>query len=190
MMRFTVPILATILVAGPASAQQVKSSYTDLDPDRDCRMIERGEVSGSGALKCRGYGKYPVYIFADDDRETLYYGVLPPSGRTDWESFQGFNQAGPKIEWRLSRGVPFATIHRRFVTNGGERVEVLVVSHVSQGTDDRSCIVGYVVATGNQRANEQARQVADREARGFICGTDQPVVVAGRVPLPPVSRGE
>ena len=40
------------------------------------------------------------------------------------------------------------------------------------GQDD-ACHVAYVEATGNPQANEQARAIADRDARSFRCKTDK-----------------
>ncbi|WP_313958422.1 hypothetical protein [Chelativorans salis] len=114
-----------------------------------------------------------------------------------WESFAGFNRTGPTVEWRVTREggseVPFATIHRWSVSTGDtprDEVEVLVVEKVGQISAWDGCAVGYVVATGNPDANEQARRVADEAARGFDCGMDQPAVHAGSVPLPDVTRGD
>ena len=40
------------------------------------------------------------------------------------------------------------------------------------GQDD-ACHVAYVEATGNPQVNEQARAIADRDARSFRCKTDK-----------------
>nr|WP_206078597.1 hypothetical protein [Mesorhizobium camelthorni] len=50
--------------------------------------------------------------------------------------------------------------------------------------------VGLVVATGNPKANETARKIADEPARNFACGADERVLVSGDVPLPEFSRAD
>ena len=108
--------------------------------------------------------------YSDDLRESVYYG-FPPAGdlAPAWESFSAFNSSGPKIEWRIDRedgrAVPFATIHRRMVSDPEDpeaRTEVLVVSKVAQIHERDGCTVGLVLATGNPGANEMARSIARR----------------------------
>ena len=182
----------------PAAAQEIVSEYTDLHRDRHCIVFagadqEEGDWTN---LVCQGWRGYPVLIYYADARESLFYG-FPQSGdlAPTWESFDGFNHAGPKIEWRVERDggrtIPFATIHRWFVTapGDGEPVEVLVVQKVGQLHAREGCVVGYVVATGNKDANEKARRIADGIARDFSCG-DQPKIDAGSVPVPAFNRVE
>ena len=64
---------------------------------------------------------------------------------------------------------PFATILRyKWDSDNGEG-STLVVTKL--GRDD-SCHVAYVDATGNPKANEQARAIADREVVKFVCKQD------------------
>ena len=193
---------ACLLVLGSAwqtSAQEIVSAYTDIDTDKHCSMFAGGdEEEGDWAnFVCPGYRGYPVIINYGDLRESILYG-FPPEGdaASVWESFAGFNSTGPRIEWRIEKDgekeTPFATIHRWFVSDGGnsERtIEVLVVEKVGQIEGRESCAVGYVIATGNPNANEKARIIADRDARGFSCG-DEPAVEVGTTPLPPIVRWE
>ena len=116
---------------------------------------------------------------------------------TVWESFGAFNRTGPTIEWRLEkrgeRLVPLATIHRWFVSDpedGDKEIEVLVVEKVGQPFERDGCAMAYVVATGNDGANEKARSYADRLVHGFECGADQPAIDAGNVPVPEFTRFE
>jgi hypothetical protein len=44
------------------------------------------------------------------------------------------------------------------------------------------------VATGNPKANETARKIADEQVRDFACGADEPVQVEGEAPVPSFSR--
>ncbi len=198
-MRTALPALLLLGATSMAGAQEVVSAYTDLEADQHCSVFAAAE-EGDGDwadMVCSGYRGYPVVIHYADLRESIFYG-FPPDGdlAPAWESFDGFNSAGPRIEWRIERDgareTPFATIHRWFVSEPDDseaKTEVLVVEKVGQIHGREGCVVGYVVATGNVDANEKARRIADTQARDFACG-DQPVIDAGSVPVPPFSRAE
>lgn len=191
------PLLAAFaLLAETAFAQSITSAYTRIDGDDACSTYAQSdEGEGDWAyLVCNGYRGYPVVIAYGDLRESVFYG-FPPDGDLPWESFSGFNSVSPTIEWRILRDgdveVPFATIHRWFVSDPDEpdrNIEVLVVEKVGQVETRQGCVVGYVVATGNPDANEKARRIADTQVADFHCG-DQPVIDAGSEPLPPFTSG-
>ena len=201
MRTVTIAAILVAFAAPAAAAETITSAYTDLDTQKDCVTYDAvGEEEGGdwADLVCSGYRGYPVMLFYGDARESLFYG-FPPEGDDVpvWESFSAFNNAGPKIEWRIAddgrRAIPFATIHRRFVSASGDSdktIEVLVVSKVAQVAEREGCAVGLVVATGNAGANEAARRIADESVRGFKCGTDERIVVEGKVPLPGFTRQE
>jgi hypothetical protein len=193
-----------LLLAGlaAANAQTITSAYTDLDSQRDCTIYEAaGTDDGDWAnMVCIGYKGYPVILQYGDARESIFYG-FPPQGEQAlrWESFDGFNTSGPKIEWRIASDgdveVPFATIHRWSIPDpesedGTKKTEVLVIEKVGQVDARDGCAVGLVVATGNPRANETARRIADEQARDFACGADERVMVEGSVPMPSFSVQE
>jgi hypothetical protein len=193
--------LAFLNLCQTAWAGEISSVYTDLDAENGCTTFAAaGEGEGDWAnLVCTGYSGYPVIIYSADLRESVFYG-FPPAGdlAPAWESFAAFNSAGPKIEWRIEmngdRALPFATIHRWFVSNDPDspekKTEVLVVAKVGQIAERDGCAVGLVVATGNPKANETARKIADEQARYFACGADERVLVSGDVPLPEFSRAD
>ena len=177
-------VLASLCRA--AHAGEISSVYTDLDWKKDCVTYAQAE-EGDGdwaSLACSGYRGYPVLIAYDDARESLFYG-FPPSDMTPvWESFAGLNSAGPELEWRIETkgdvAVPFAVIHRRSISNPDDEnkpTEVLVVAKVAQPEIYDGCTVGLVLATGNPAANDQARKVANEQARTFACGKDKRVVI-------------
>ncbi|WP_421915703.1 hypothetical protein [Mesorhizobium sp.] len=186
-------LLIPIVLAGlchAARAGEISSVYTDLDWKKDCVTYARsGQGDGDWAdLTCPGYRGYAVLIAYDDNRESLFYG-FPPSDMTSvWESFSGFNSAGPKVEWRIETSggtaVPFAAIHRRSVSgaeDADKKTDVLVVAKVGQMEARDGCTIGLVLATGNPDANDQARKLADDKARAFACGKDRHSVI-GNVP--------
>jgi hypothetical protein len=185
-------LLATVLlIAGlgtAAHAEEIRSVYTEIDTDKDCTAFEPVEEgSESVSLVCNGWGGYPIFIYAGDLRESWYFGF--PKGEYVWEGFSAFNSGGPKVEWRVSndggRVLPFATIHRYFVSDtedAEKKTEVLVVAKVGQVKEQDGCAVALVMATGNPGANETARKIADEQARGFACGGDERVLVGDNIP--------
>lgn len=197
-MRTFLAMLAVAGLSGGADAGEISSVYTDLVAEKDCvtyATAEDGEGDWAN-LACAGYRGYPVLIAYDDARESVFYG-FPPTDNLPWESFGGFNSAGPRIEWRIdtegARAVPFATIHRWSVSSAEDsekKIEVLVVSKVGQMDARDGCVVGLVVATGNPKANETARRIADEQAPTFACGADERVHVSGDTALPEFSRAE
>jgi hypothetical protein len=197
-MRKFLAMLAVTGFSSAAHAGEISSVYTDLVAEKDCVTYSAAE-DGEGDwanLACAGYRGYPVLIAYDDVRESVFYG-FPPTEDLPWESFSAFNSAGPKIEWRIEtngdQGVPFATIHRWSVSDPEDpdkKIEVLVVSKVGQMAERDGCVVGLVVATGNPKANDTARKIADEQTKTFACGADERVQVSGDVALPEFSRAE
>ncbi|ANT48926.1 hypothetical protein [Mesorhizobium amorphae] len=185
-MRFLLIPLALAGLCQAAHADGISSAYTDLDWKKDCVTYAKAE-EGEGDwanLACSGYRGYPVLVAYDDARESLYYGFPSDDMTAVWESFSGFNSAGPKIEWRIETkgdiAIPFAAIHRRSIGNPEDEnkpTEVLVVAKVAQPEAHDGCTVGLVLATGNPQANDQARKLADDKARSFACGKDKRVVI-------------
>lgn len=166
---------ALALLAMVQAATAADSAYTKTDVDRDCREIESDE--NGVTLFCRGYVGHDIHFAEGDLRQSIFYGHVGPwFEKGAFETFAGFNHAGETTEWRIDRGVPFATIRRWFVSTGtddeGEplpQAQVLVISRVAQKADGEACVVGYVEATANSDANAVARKVADAEARDFAC---------------------
>ena len=189
-MRFLLIPLAAASLCSAAQAGDISSVYTDLDWKKDCATYaQAGEGEGDWSdLVCSGYRGYPVMIAYDDARESLYYGFPAADMTAVWESFVGFNSAGPKVEWRVETtgdiAVPFATIQRRSVADADgsdKKIDVLVVSKVGQPEEKQGCAVGLVLASGNPDANAAAQKLADEKARSFTCGKDERVTV-GAVP--------
>lgn len=195
-MRKFVMTAALLALAMPASAEEIRSEYTDIDLEKGCSTFEASaedEPGGFANLVCNGWRGYPVLIYQGDLRESVVYG-FPPAGDHAWESFSPFNATGPRIEWRIEKSgdkeIPFATIHRWNVSNpedSEKSVEVLVVEKVGLIGEQQSCAVGLVMATGNAKANEQARQLADKQARTASC-SDAPTVIGKG--MPDFSRAE
>jgi len=164
----------TLLVAHPADAASVDSTYTSLDV-RDCKTLElREDEGGSYRGRCPGTAGYRLELIEGDLRQTLT--VIDPKGRAFplnlWSAVSGgFSLLGNKAEWRVQRSggraTPIALIVRYNVNEDPESPEkstsYLVVSKI---TPDAVCVTDVVRSQRN--ANEQARALAD-EAAGRPC---------------------
>lgn len=169
------------------------SAYSDLDVEKTCVQLDAaGPGEGEWVnFVCEGFRGFPVFLSTADGRDSVFFGFPPPEG-PPWEGFSAFNSAGPKVEWRLLEqgepGLPVAAILRFSVSDPEDpdkpNREVLVVKKVGRPGAHEGCMVGLVMATGNPRANETAREIADSQAYDFACGADQPAFVSDDLPMP------
>lgn len=191
---FKTALGAALLVAlvAPTHAASIDSAYTDI-ADANCVTVDKaGADDGDWSTTvCAGFMGFPVVIDSSDARESVSYGFSPFPDK-QWESFDGFNSAGKKIEWRLLRDgektIPFATISRWSVADPEDpeqNMEVLVVSKVGQINKREICVVGLVRASGNPDANELARKIADEQVDQFSCGDEKSIVGE---PMPTMTR--
>ncbi|WP_269931971.1 hypothetical protein [Aminobacter sp. HY435] len=193
-MRKLLVALALAMPWQQAAGEEISSAYVETDADRDCVVFDKaGSDDGDYANGvCPGYRGYPVLVFAADLRESVFYG-FPPADFIDvpWQSFETFNRAAGKAEWRISshdgKAIPFATIRRWYVqaepAEEDKEIEVLVVSKVGQPGKADGCVVALVLATGKPNANEMARKIADEQVRDFACGADERVMVGEPMPV-------
>lgn len=170
--------VAGLLLATPANAQQIESSYTDLDLNVDCTVIESDDFGTMWA--CQGLKGVPVMVTEGDLRMFVSYGLTSTTEKAAEQTLGPFNRLGEKIEWRVSNAEghwkPFATI-LRFFTQGEEgkpEGQVLVVTKVAPGA---TCQIAYVDALANPNANELARKAADEKAKDFDCAVSDPEYV-------------
>jgi hypothetical protein len=181
-LTYAIPLLIPLFMAsGFAFAND--STYTDLDTDHCKALLPEDKEGGSVSLRCKGFKDYAVYFKEGDLRQSILYGPVSDTYINDvFESFEPFNSATRKIEWRLGAdGKPVATILRWFLDNIDPvtyepspkmKGQVLVVSKVADDSG-QGCVVGYVDALANPEPNTLARNVADTKTGGFVCGRDQ-----------------
>lgn len=171
-----VGLLALAAMGGSASAQQIESSYTDLDLDQ-CTVVSSDDFGSTWA--CSGLKGLPVMVSEGDLRMFVSYGLTSTTEKAAQQTLPPFNHLGAKIEWRVSNAEgqwkPFATILRFFTAreSGEGEGQVLVVTKVKPG---ETCHVAYIDALANPEANELARKTADEMAMDFDC-TDEPKIV-------------
>jgi len=156
-------LAAAALAWSPAAAQPASSVYTELDLDR-CRILEVIPEGESVRRRCPGLGAIPLFVNAGDGRFDVDAGV----DNGEWESIGGFNEIGPRIEWRRAGGRPFAIIYRLRLTSPEQPPgSTLIVETIG-----RRAAPGCQIATVDGAlpdANVRARAIADRRARTHRC---------------------
>jgi hypothetical protein len=185
---FLIPLIAAMAWGAPAAAQTVESAYTDFNLKK-CRHTPGKAQEDYGEWRCGGYANIPVWMIAGDQRIMVSYGSRAKQELAATQTLAAFNGEGNRIEWRMAtesngKKRPFATIMRWSTTTTGENGEpvhgeVLVVTRLSPGG---VCHVGYVDGRANPDANAIAREIADRHARNFRCGTDKRIVLGNKGP--------
>ena len=111
------------------------------------------------ALQEAGYRVAASYVGNDDVARAFREKTGIPVYRWDIRDYQACKEGIARVEDNLGPS------------------EVLVVAKVGQVKEQDGCAVGLVMATGNPKANETARKIADEQARGFACGGDERVLV-------------
>jgi len=161
--RVTLLCGLALLLPAAAAAQPARSAYTALDLRR-CRTLELIEEGESVRRRCPGLGAVPLFVNAGDGRFDVDAGIDDGI----WESLGGFNEIGPRIEWRLAGGRPFAIIYRLRLT-GPEQPpgSTLIVETVGRAGAPGCRVAAIDGALPN--ANARAREIADRQARSFRC---------------------
>jgi hypothetical protein len=166
-----------LLAAPPASAGEITSVYSDLDFAR-CQAEKPQDEGDGGEWLCDGIPGNKVQVWEGDLRSFVAFGEWAPAQCASMQTFFAFNTLGPRVEWRLDNGKPFATI-LRWMTNSGDgtpdaKQDWLVVTKVN-GKD--GCHAAYIDAA-LPNANELAREAADNVAPTFQCEKDIPPVTA------------
>ena len=172
-------ILSSVLAAAlglalsPARAEEISSVYTSLDL-KHCKDVTPKDIEDYGAVAiCPGYDGIDVRVAEGDLRIFVSYG---PGAATQTAAYETVpvqhdrRHAGWRGAKDGGRWTPFATILRFKWSVDGKTGSTLVVTKL--GTND-TCHVAYVEASGNPQANEQARAIADQEARSFRCRSDK-----------------
>ena len=162
-------LLGALTVAPPAAAQpgRITSVYTSLDVAR-CTVTAREEEGSSTTWRCRGHAGVPLIVLSGDDR----YDIDAGEDNGEWESPGRFSSPGPRVEWRLRGGRPFAIIYRLLLSgNDLPNASVLAVESIGR-RGQAGCLVALVDGA-LPNANALARARADARAAAFRCGEDE-----------------
>jgi hypothetical protein len=184
----TITAVALALATSAAFAQDFASVYSSTDV-RKCKKIDaakKGEGDWSVWL-CTGVSGYVVRISEDDLRMTVSIGRDRKSAAAQpaaTRQFSPFNRIHDTLEWRTSKGAPFATIQRWFLSDSANPskdgrptpVGMMVVTRLNP-----ACHVAYIDVAANApaNANELARTAAEERARSFDC-KQQPIIIGKR----------
>lgn len=175
---------AVAAATGTAEAQRrgaVTSAYTALDLKRCTVLRSNPDEGASTEWRCPGYAGTPLMVAEGDLRFDIDAGVA----NTDFESSSPFSSPGPRVEWRLRGGQPFAIIYR-LVLGGDNRPERTILGVETIGRRGRpGCLVAWVAGSA-PNANAVARQQADQRAAGFRCGQDRAARIGDLENLVPV----
>jgi hypothetical protein len=166
-------LLAAIAPA-TAGAGQISSLYTSLNLDK-CQLVSSNPNEGGSAVwHCKGHEGMRVRVAEGDLRFFVSYGPDAEKQTAAGQTLAPFNTIHHTLEWRVERKggrwVPFATILRYFWESDGKKGQTLVVTKV--GARD-ACHVAHIVANGDPKANEMARQAANSRTRAFDCAASQ-----------------
>lgn len=169
-MRTTSIAMALAALAG-ASAQaqpgRISSVYTSLDVSR-CAVLLHEEEGGSRTWQCRGYAGVPLIVMLGDDR----YDIDAGEDNGEWESPGRFSLPGPRVEWRLRGGRPFAIIYR-LLLSGGDLPNASVLAVESIGRPGHPGCLVAMIDGALPNANAIARARADARAANFRCTQDE-----------------
>jgi hypothetical protein len=167
--------LATFMLsAHMTQAEASKSIFSDFDLSK-CKTIELFEEDGGGIWKCKDIKGFDVIFSEGDLRGTVGFGPQAKNQCSSSQSFGHFNSPGTKIEWRMERDKPYATIMRWFTDNGEPdgKQNWLVVTKLNGKDSCRTALID----TKMPNANGVAQQKAD-STHNFSCEKDIPEVVA------------
>ena len=162
-------LVAALTMFAPAQAQEVSSLYTPLDLKK-CKDVTPTDAKEYGTIwRCEGYEELSVRVAEGDLRIFVSYGPKAETQTAAPAAIQQYRrQIGVARDERRRPVSSISILRYKWDSDNGEG-STLVVTKL--GRDD-SCHVAYVDATGNPKANEQARAIADREAVKFVCKQD------------------
>lgn len=152
---------AEFVTLTPALARE--SGYSDTS--KGCERLHFDD--GARIWRCPGPGGYAA-VFSDEGNvfEVEYgkRGHEKNLGGLQWQG--GPNAVGPKIEWRVKSGEPYAAILRIGSINADGRAVVhLLVARISAGGGCRMAMID----ARRPDANLRARLIADARALWFGC---------------------
>lgn len=150
-----------------AQTKKLESVYTSLS-EKSCKTLEQSD-EGAGWYRgeCPGVDGYKLQVTEGDIRQSIDV-VMPNKKRFELDLTSNvspaFSSVGEKAEWRITRKgksvVPYALIVRYNASENPEKPEqntsYLVVVKI---TKNLACVTDVVKPS--ERANEQARELAD-----------------------------
>jgi hypothetical protein len=167
--------LAFLLLAVPAHAESITSTYSNFNLGL-CKALHIAKEDGDGnQWQCKGIKDFDVIYWEGDLRGTVGFGPQAKSQCVSMQTFNAFNNPGPKVEWRMAGGKPFATIQRWSTDNGevSAKQDWLVVSKLNGKQACRTAMIDVYLPEPNKIARERADST-----RNFNCEKDSPEIVS------------
>lgn len=150
----------------PVFAAGFESAYTTHDWER-CEAVPSPDGDVVQLFRCKGLAGIPVTYTGEEDGSSVAFGRVPLE--EDY-GFASFFAAGTTIEWRgPAGGRPEAAIIRYRIGNSVEKLDRTLLVVYRLQADGAGCILGTV--PGGKGDNATARELADRHAAGFQCGS-------------------
>lgn len=173
-MRKTLSLAFLALSATCAQAETFSSVYSDLNITKCKTLAEYTEDVGGIEVLCKGIKGYDVTYVEGDLRGAVSFGKNGKKQCASMQTFGAFNSVGKKIEWRMVKGKPIATILRWFTDNGEKdgKQNWLVVTKLGEKESCRTAIIDTKMAN----ANVVAQQKADSSG-SFNCEKDTAVAL-------------
>ena len=165
-------VLAYTLAALPPSFAVAQESHYTRHDYASCAEAPSPEPGVIDARRCAGFGGIAVRWMSGPDSSSVRFGSDPLEEYLD---LGAAFEVGTTIEWRSSGagGLPIAAIVRY---HSGESVADLdrnqLVIYRTEPSG-RSCVMGVVAGADD---NLKAREMADRLAAAFVCGTSKQIV--------------
>lgn len=161
--------IAIALFTSVAHAETASSVYSDLDITKCKTLVKYTEDVGGLLVQCTGIKGFDVIYSEGDLRGTASFGPVAKKQCASTQTFSAFNTVGKKVEWRMLKGKPIATILRWFTDNGEKdgKQNWLVVTKLNGKDACRTAIID----TKMPNANAVAQQKADSSA-SFNCEKD------------------
>ena len=177
-LRTLIPVF-TVLLGCPAQAAD--SLYTDLKLDACKKLSDPSDEESCCEWRCAGIKGNGIMVMEGDLRMFVAYGPEARQQCAALQTMSAFNTLGPKVEWRVEDGKPFATILRWFTDNGsGTKKNWLVVTKLD---GDQGCHTAYIDGAMPD-ANGLARKMADSVTRRFDCKIGLATVIS-KQPMTP-----
>ena len=165
----------SFLVAFTSAASAATSQYSDLDLSRCKRLNKDVQEDDGGVWLCPGIKGYEVTYSEGDLRGAVAFGPNPDAQCSSTQSFGAFNSPGKKIEWRMDKGKPIATILRWTTDNGEDNTKKnwLVVTKLDGQNTCRTALIDTQLSEPNKLARERADST-----QNFNCEKDLPEIVS------------
>jgi hypothetical protein len=144
------------------------------------RRLIRGNIAASAPLitvretevgsiwRCKGPHNYSALFSDEGNVVSVEFGPTGRETNLGGLQWRGSDRAvGPRVEWRVEHGTPYAAILRiGILEDDGRAQQRFLIAKVGP---EGSCRITLIDAQ-QPSSNARARQIADTEGRVYVCG--------------------